>query len=142
MRVTATLVRVSDQVQVWSQSYDRQPTSLLGLQHELSTAIAEQVQLRLSPARLSALARRQTQNPDAYDLYLRGRNFQNQRTPDTNRRALEYFTRATEIDPDYALAWSAIASVLGGQSSQRRRRPGRGAPPCARGGGAGGTSRS
>jgi TolB-like protein/DNA-binding winged helix-turn-helix (wHTH) protein len=112
LRVTATLVRVRDQVQVWSQSYDREPTSVLSLQRELSGAIAEQIRLRLSPGRLETLARRQTQSPDAYDLYLRGRNFENQRTPATNRRAIEYYTRATELDPDYALAWSSIARVL------------------------------
>jgi TolB-like protein/DNA-binding winged helix-turn-helix (wHTH) protein len=112
LRVTSTLVRVRDQVQVWSQSYDREPTSLLGLQRELSIAIAEQIRLRLSPGRLEALARRQTQSPDAYDLYLRGRNFENQRTPVTTQRAIEYYTRATEVDPDYALAWAAIARVL------------------------------
>jgi TolB-like protein/DNA-binding winged helix-turn-helix (wHTH) protein/Tfp pilus assembly protein PilF len=112
LRVTSTLVRVRDQVQVWSQSYDREPMSLLGLQLELSTAIAEQIRLRLSPGRLATLARRQTLSPEAYDLYLRGRNFQNQRTPVTNRRAIEYYTRATELDPDYALAWSSIATVL------------------------------
>jgi len=114
LRVTSTLVRVRDQVQVWSQSYDREPMSLLGLQLELSTAITEQIRLRLSPGRLETLARRQTQSPDAYDLYLRGRNYQNQRTPATNRRAIEYYTRATELDPGYSLAWSAIASVLAG----------------------------
>ncbi len=112
LRITVTLVRVRDQVQVWSQSYDREPTSLLGLQQELSTTVAQQVQLRLSPGRLEALARRQTQSPDAYDLYLRGLNFQNQRTPATNRQAIAYYTRATDVDPDYALAWSAVASVL------------------------------
>lgn len=117
LRVTSTLVRVRDQVQVWSQSYDREPTSLLGLQRELSAAIAEQVRLRLSPGRLQTLTRRQTQSPEAYDLYLRGLNFQKQRTPATNRRAIEYYTRATEIDPDYALAWSAVARVLTGSLS-------------------------
>jgi TolB-like protein/DNA-binding winged helix-turn-helix (wHTH) protein/Flp pilus assembly protein TadD len=113
LRVTATLVRVRDQVQVWSQSYDREPTSVLSLQRELSAAIAEQIRLRLSPSRLESLARRQTQSPDAYDLYLRGRNFANQRTPATTRQAIAYYTRATELDPNYALAWAAIARVLG-----------------------------
>ena len=55
LRVTVTLIRVRDQEHVWSQSYDREPTSLLGLQQELSTAIAEQIRLRLSPDRLSGL---------------------------------------------------------------------------------------
>jgi TolB-like protein/DNA-binding winged helix-turn-helix (wHTH) protein/Flp pilus assembly protein TadD len=112
LRVTATLVRVRDQVQVWSQSYDREPTSVLSLQRELSAAIAEQIRLRLSPGRLESLTRGQTQSPDAYDLYLRGRNFANQRTPATTRQAIAYYTRATELDPNYALAWAAIARVL------------------------------
>jgi TolB-like protein/DNA-binding winged helix-turn-helix (wHTH) protein len=112
LRVTAKLVRVRDQVQVWSQSYDRAATTVLDLQHELSGAIAEQVRLRLSPASLEALTRRQTQNPEAYDQYLRGRNFENQRTPATNEQALAHYARATELDPEYALAWSATARVL------------------------------
>ena len=67
LRITSKLIRAHDQLQVWSASYDREPISILGLQRELSTAIAEQIRLRLSPDRLSGLGRRQTQNADAYD---------------------------------------------------------------------------
>jgi TolB-like protein/DNA-binding winged helix-turn-helix (wHTH) protein/Tfp pilus assembly protein PilF len=112
-RVTAKLIRARDQVQVWSESYDREPTSMLGLQRELSAAIAQQIRVRLSPERLDALARRQTRNADAYDLYLRGRNFANQRTPATTQKAIEYFERATERDPNYALAWAGLAEAYG-----------------------------
>jgi DNA-binding winged helix-turn-helix (wHTH) protein len=112
LRITSKLIRVRDQLQIWSASYDSQPRSLLTFQYELSIAIAEQVRLRLSPASLAALAHRQTQNPDAYDLYLRGRYFWNQFTPLTTRRAVEYFTQATALDPDYALAWSGLADAL------------------------------
>jgi TolB-like protein/DNA-binding winged helix-turn-helix (wHTH) protein/Flp pilus assembly protein TadD len=112
LRITARLVRVRDQMQVWSASYDREPTSVIGLQRELSTAIAEQIRLRLSPARLDALARRQTRDADAYDLYLRGRFYRNQLTPATNQRAVEFYERAIALDPGYALAWSGIAGVL------------------------------
>jgi TolB-like protein/Tfp pilus assembly protein PilF len=112
LRITSRLVRVRDQKQVWSEFYDRQPTSVLGLQREISTAIAEQIQLRLSPERLDALARRHTRNADAYDLYLRGRFLWNQLKPETNRRALEYYERAIALDPDYALAWSGIANAV------------------------------
>jgi tetratricopeptide (TPR) repeat protein len=100
---------VRDQVQLWSQSYNRAPTSMLGFQQELSAALAEQIQFRLSPDRLNALGRRQPRNADAYDLYLRGQNSANLRTPSTTERALEYFRRATALDPEYALAWSGLA---------------------------------
>ena len=109
LRVTVTLIRVGDQLQIWSHSYDREPTSMLGLQQELSTAIAEQVQLRLSPERRDKLARLQTQNPDAYDLYLRARSFEERRTPQATIRAIEYYERATALDPGYALAWVGIS---------------------------------
>jgi TolB-like protein len=81
LRITSKLIRVSDQVQIWSASYDSEPRSMLAFQRELSAAIAEQVHLHLSPDRLSALARRHSRNAEAYDLYLRGRHFWNQLTP-------------------------------------------------------------
>jgi TolB-like protein/DNA-binding winged helix-turn-helix (wHTH) protein/Flp pilus assembly protein TadD len=112
--VTSRLVRVRDQTQVWSETYDREPTSMIGLQRELSAAIADQIRLRLSPERLNALSRRHTRNPEAYDLYLRGRYFWNQLTPATNTRAIEYFERSIALDPDYALAWAGISQTLVG----------------------------
>jgi DNA-binding winged helix-turn-helix (wHTH) protein/tetratricopeptide (TPR) repeat protein len=111
-RIISKLIRVRDQLQIWSASYDSEPSSFLSFQRELSIAIAQQVRLRLSPARLTALANRQTQNPEAYDLYLRGRFFWNQFTPLTTRRAIEYFTQATALDPDYALAWSGLTDAF------------------------------
>jgi TolB-like protein/DNA-binding winged helix-turn-helix (wHTH) protein/Flp pilus assembly protein TadD len=111
LRITPRLIRVRDQVQVWSSSYDRAPISVLGMQRELSSAIAEQVRLRLSPDRLTALERRQTRNPEAYDLYLRGRYFGNQRTPEMNARAVRYYESAIALDPHYALAWSGLADT-------------------------------
>jgi tetratricopeptide (TPR) repeat protein len=66
---------------------------------------------QLSPERLSAIARRQTRNAEAYDLYLRGRYFWNQLSPATTRRASDFFARATKLDPQYALAWSGLADA-------------------------------
>jgi TolB-like protein/Flp pilus assembly protein TadD len=112
-RVTTKLIRARDQVQIWSESYDREPTSMLGLQRELSAAIAQQIRLRLSPERLEAMARRQTRNAEAYDLYLRGRNFANQRTSATTVKAIEYFAAATVLDADYTLAWAGLTEAYG-----------------------------
>jgi serine/threonine-protein kinase len=111
LRVTSRLVRAGDQSQMWSKSYDREPTSVLATQLELSSTIAEQISLRLSPDRVNGLSRRQTTNADAYDLYLRGRYLEKQRRPDTNARAIQYYQEAIKLDPGYALAWAAIATT-------------------------------
>jgi DNA-binding winged helix-turn-helix (wHTH) protein/tetratricopeptide (TPR) repeat protein len=109
LRITSRLIRVRDQLQIWSASYDSEPGSILALQRELSQAIAEQIRLTLSPERLLALGRRQTQSAEAYNLYLQGRHFWQQLSPPTTKKAIEYFARATDLDPSYALAWSGLA---------------------------------
>jgi DNA-binding winged helix-turn-helix (wHTH) protein len=111
LRITSKLIRVRDQLQIWSASYDSEPGSMLALQRELSQAIAEQIRLTLSPERLQALGRRQTQNAAAYDLYLHGRHFWQQLSPPTTKKAIEYFTHATDLDPNYALAWSGLSDT-------------------------------
>ena len=83
--MTSKLVRASDQVQIWSATYDSEPKSMLAFQRELSTTIAQQIRLRLSPERLDALARRQAHNPEAYDAYLQGRYYWNLFTPGRRR---------------------------------------------------------
>jgi TolB-like protein/DNA-binding winged helix-turn-helix (wHTH) protein/Flp pilus assembly protein TadD len=113
LRITARLIRVRDQVQIWSDSFDSNTSSILGLQQEISSAIAEQVRARLSPDRQRALARRHTQNADAYDFFLRGRHFLNQRTPEAMQRAIDSFQRATVADPTYSVAWANLAMAYG-----------------------------
>lgn len=112
IRVNSQLVRSADSVVVWTASFDRELTGVLGLQRELSIAIAEQVRQRLSPEARDVVARRQTSNPEAYDLYLRGRYAWRQISPAGIRQALDYFERAIAKDANYALAWGGIAHVL------------------------------
>ncbi|MGD8340588.1 MAG: winged helix-turn-helix domain-containing protein [Gammaproteobacteria bacterium] len=109
IRLTSKLWRVSDGVLVWGDAFDRELTRPLGLQRELAIAIAEQVRLRLSPEVRGEIERRQTQNPVAYDLYLQGRYQWLKLTPDSMRRAMEYFSQATREDPRYELAWAGLA---------------------------------
>lgn len=109
LRATATLIRVHDQAHVWSQAFDREVQSLLVLQQDLSTAIADHVRLRLSPMRTGGLARRQTQSAAAYDAYLRARYLESRRTAATNVQAAQEYQRAVALDPNYALAWAGLS---------------------------------
>ncbi len=128
VRVTARLVRVDDAEQVWSASFDRMLTNPLGLQKELSVAIAEQVRLRLSPDVAAAIDRRQTQNPRAYELYLKGRERWHQTTQASVRESIDLYQQATAEDPEYALAWAGLAhaastSLMVADADPREMRP-------------------
>ncbi len=112
VRVNARLLRVADREQIWSAVFDRQLTDVLGLQRELSVALAEQIRLRLSPEVAAAIDARQTRSPDAYRLYLKGRHAWNKFTPASFREALGFFRQAAAADAKYALAWAGIAQTL------------------------------
>jgi TolB-like protein/DNA-binding winged helix-turn-helix (wHTH) protein/Flp pilus assembly protein TadD len=109
VRIRSRLIRVVDQVQIWSESFDKTRGNVLDVQQELSQLIAEQVRANLSPTRRSQAAQSQTANAEAYDQFLRGRAFLYQRNPDAMRRALAAFQRATSLDPEYAMAWAGLA---------------------------------
>jgi TolB-like protein/DNA-binding winged helix-turn-helix (wHTH) protein/Tfp pilus assembly protein PilF len=111
VRVSAQLIRVSDQTHLWARNYDRELHDLLSIENELGDAIAQQVQANLTPQRQSALAKLNNVDPEAYDLYLRGRYYWNQRTPAGIKESIQYFRQATAKDPDFALAYSALADA-------------------------------
>ncbi|HNP36475.1 MAG TPA: winged helix-turn-helix domain-containing protein [Woeseiaceae bacterium] len=112
IRVNSRLIRVNDSAQIWSASFDRELTNVLGLQRELSIAIAEQVRQHLSPDVAAAIDHRQTQNPEAYQLYLKGRYEWTRFSPTSVPRAIQYYQQAVATDPGYALAWAGMAHAL------------------------------
>ena len=112
VRVTAALVRTKDEVQLWTATYDREVKDLLRLQTEVARNIAQQIPVELSAPQRARLERASAVNPEAYEAYLKGLHFWNRITPDAERKALEQFQRAIELDPGYAPAYAGLASTL------------------------------
>jgi len=111
-RVSAQLIRVSDQTHVWAQSYDdRNLNNLLDVENAIGTAIAEQVQIQITPQSQLELSKMRAVNPEAYDLYLQGRFYWNQRTPPSIRESVHLFQRAIAADPGFALAYAGLADA-------------------------------
>ena len=115
VRITSRLVRASDQVQVWSASYDYEPRRMLEFQRDLSAAIAEQISVRLSPARLEALARRHSKDAKAMNLYFQGRDSVEQAHDG------EYTARHRVLHPS-GRTRSEVRPRLGRNRAGRRRR--------------------
>ena len=111
LRLTSKLIRVKDQATIWSQPFEREFSSVLGLQLEVSAAIAEQVRVGLSREVRASIAHRHSSIAEAYELYISGRALWRGRNPNATFRAIEHYKRAIALDPDYALAWSGIADA-------------------------------
>jgi TolB-like protein/DNA-binding winged helix-turn-helix (wHTH) protein/Tfp pilus assembly protein PilF len=110
-RVSAQLIRVSDQTHLWSENYDRELADMLDVQNDLGRSIAEQVSANLTPQRQIELSKKHIVNPEAYDLYLKGRFYWNQRTPGAIKESIGYFVQATAKDPNFALAYAGLADA-------------------------------
>ena len=110
-RISAQLIRVSDQTHLWAQNYERELNDVLQIENELGKAIARQVQINLSPQQEIDLSRMRTVNPDAYDLYLKGRFYWNQRNPAAIKESIGYLQRATVEDPNFTLAYAGLADA-------------------------------
>lgn len=112
VRITAQLIRVQDQTHLWAQTFDRKLDSVLAVHGDMAAAIADQVKLRLTSEQQRRLERPGTNNVDAHDDYLHGLFHMARVTPPELQRALSYFKRATERDPDYTLAHLGMADAL------------------------------
>jgi TolB-like protein/DNA-binding winged helix-turn-helix (wHTH) protein/Flp pilus assembly protein TadD len=111
VRITAQLIDASTDKHIWSQSYEGELRETLALQDRVARAIAEQIQINLTPREQAALKSATVVNPQAYESYLKGRYFWSKRTADGLKVALAYFNQAIEEDPNYAQAYSGLADT-------------------------------
>jgi TolB-like protein/Flp pilus assembly protein TadD len=109
VRITAQLVDASSGYHIWSGSYERQVDDIFQLQDELARAIVIALQAELGVNRTEPLIATQTSSQEAYNWFLRGRALADWSTPQTTTRAIEYFEKAVETDPNYAPAWAYLA---------------------------------
>jgi serine/threonine protein kinase/Tfp pilus assembly protein PilF len=110
LRINAQLVDGSTGFPVWSDRYDREMSDIFELQDEIAHKIAEALRIKLTPQEQAELAAKPTENLQAYDLYLRGRSYARRRTTRDMEFALQMFENAVTLDPNFALAWAAIAN--------------------------------
>jgi serine/threonine protein kinase/tetratricopeptide (TPR) repeat protein len=113
LAVSARLIDTRDGREVWRERYERAVTDVQQLQADLAQDIAGSLRLRLSDAEQARFAVPYTASPEAYQLYLKGRYFWNRRTPADLQKSVGYFQRATELDPQFALAFSGLADSHG-----------------------------
>jgi len=113
--ISVELVDARDGSHLWGEQYDRKLSDLLTVQGEISREILEKLRLRFAGEQRQRLAKRYTENTEAYQAYLKGRYYWNKRTNDGLRKSIEYFQQAIDLDPGYALAYAGLASsyVLG-----------------------------
>jgi len=109
LTVRAELVDVADNSHLWGEQYDRKLADALAVQNEIAHQIVDKLRLRLSNAQMTRMTTRQTANPEAYQLYLKGRYFAAQYTPEGLGKGMNYFRQAVALDPTYALAYDGMS---------------------------------
>jgi serine/threonine protein kinase/predicted Zn-dependent protease len=116
VRVNVQLINAQTDSHLWADTYDRRLTDIFGVESEIAKRIAESLQAKLSGREEQALAVKPTNNPDAYDAYLRGLAFEarigatvNGYSPDLERKAISFYERAVQLDPNFAIAWARLS---------------------------------
>jgi TolB-like protein/Tfp pilus assembly protein PilF len=109
VRVNVQLINALTNAHLWADIYDRKLTDIFAVESEIAKSIADTLQAKLSSSAEHVLASRPTENPEAHELYLKGRYFWNRRTGVNLQKAANYFQQAIGKDPAYALAYSGLA---------------------------------
>src|SRR5262249_36049281 len=121
VQITVQLIHAATDRHLWAERYERDVRDVLALQNEVARAVAEAIQVQLTPDEQGRLARTHPINQEAYEAYLKGHYFLDKRTLAGFQKAAEYFQQATDRQPDYAQAYAGLAYgyVLQGNFSVR-----------------------
>ena len=111
VRVNVQLINALTDAHLWADIYDRKLTDIFAVESDVATNIAGRLQAKLTGSEQRAVSARPTDNPEAYQLYLRGRFFWSKRTGDDLQKSIGYFEQAIARDPNYALAYAALAQA-------------------------------
>jgi serine/threonine protein kinase len=111
VEVSAELTSVWDNTEIWGQRYSGKSTDIIALQQQIAGDIAEKLRSKLSTSEKQQVTKQGTQNPEAYEFYLKGRYYWNKRTPSDLNTAISYFNEALVRDPNYASAYSGLADA-------------------------------
>jgi TolB-like protein/DNA-binding winged helix-turn-helix (wHTH) protein/Flp pilus assembly protein TadD len=118
IRLTSQLIQVKDQTSLWSHDYDYSAKDVLDVEDDVAMAVAREVRLRLTPQQQAELSRPHPINPEAFDAYLHGYYFFQRDTDKDTDMATRYFERATQLDPNYALAWVWLSRARNWQAEE------------------------
>jgi len=113
VRVNVQLVNVQTDSQLWAETYDRKLNDIFSVESEIAKRIAESLQAKLTGREEQALAAKPTNNPEAYDTYLRGLAFEarSNYSGDALLKAIGLYERAVQVDPNFALVWARLAGA-------------------------------
>ncbi len=118
LSVSAELVDAREDKQLWGEQYSRKLADIRSVQQEIATAVSGSLRVPLTDAEKTRLNKLPATNPEAYQLYLKGRYHANQATAEELKKAIDYFQQAIDKDPGYALAYAGLADTycqLGGE---------------------------
>ncbi len=111
--ISTELTDVRDNKQLWGDQYERKASDLMSLQRDIAGQIANNLRLKISGEEHNRMMKHYTENPEAYQAYLKGRYYWNKRTEAGLKKGIEYFQQAVDLDPSYALAYTGLADSYG-----------------------------
>ena len=134
VRVNVQLINAQTDSHLWADTYDRKLTDIFGVESEIAKRIAESLQAKLTGREEQALAVKPTNNPEAYDAYLRGLAFEARMLlgydSDLRTEAIGFYERAVQLDPNFALAWARLSRVQASPLQLTRRHCSRRSTRC------------